>query len=241
MQLEIAAQSMTSARHAQVAGAHRIELCAELGVGGLTPSYGLITQVMEEIELPVHVLIRPRSGDFLYNDAELETMERDIRFCVSKGCAGIVAGVLTRDLQIDKEGTTRLQAAAGDVSFTFHRAFDWTADPLEAFDTLLELEVDTLLTSGQAPDAAAGLPILERLQERAGQRLVIMPGGGISPENASVFRSSGFSFIHASATMPIERLATKPPVPMNSARLLDETLLFESNVERIRSILEKMR
>lgn len=241
MQLEIAAASLTSARHAQVAGAHRIELCAELGVGGVTPSYGLITQVLEEIELPVHVLIRPRSGDFLYNDAELQTMERDIRFCVSEGCAGIVSGVLTKDLQIDEEATARLQEAAGEASFTFHRAFDWTADPLEAFDTLLELKVDTLLTSGQAPDAAAGLPILERLQERAGEHLVIMPGGGINPENAVMFRESGFPFIHASATMPIERLATKPPVPMNSARMLDETRLFESNVERIRDILEKIR
>jgi len=240
MQLEIAAQSLTSARHAQVAGAHRIELCAELGVGGLTPSYGLITQVLEELELPVHILIRPRSGDFMYNETELSTMERDIHFCVSKGCAGVVAGALTKDLQIDKEATARLQEAAGDLNFTFHRAFDWTSDPLEAFDAILELGVDTLLTSGQAPNAAAGLPILERLQERAGEKLVIMPGGGIRPENAAVFYKSGFKFVHASATLPVERLTTKPPVPMNSERMLDETMLFETNVDRIRDILEKI-
>lgn len=236
MILEIAANSTASARNAQEGGADRLELCTELGVGGLTPSHGLITVVREQVDIPIYVLVRPRSGDFRYTEDELELMERDIRFCVSAGCEGIVSGVLTSDFRIDKAGTSRLMAATGEAAFTFHRAFDWTSDPMQALGDLLDLGVTTLLTSGQEAKAEAGLPLLSALQEKAGDRCTIMPGGGVSPDNAGMFRKAGFRAVHASATIPLERLPKAPPISMTSPQMLNERVVFETNAERVRGI-----
>ena len=129
MLVEVCANSLESALNAQKGGADRIELCSELGVGGITPSYGLLKMVKERLSVPVHVLIRPRAGDFSYSEMEFELMRRNIALCVDLGFEGIVSGILHRDFSLDEERTGALIEASGSLSFTFHRAFDWVNDP----------------------------------------------------------------------------------------------------------------
>ncbi len=149
MKLEICASNYQSANNAQNAGAHRIELCSELAVGGITPSYGLIKQVIENLSIPVFVLIRPRSGDFTYSDADFEIMKQDIQMCKKLGCKGIVSGVLNSDNTIDIERTKTLIELSKPLPFTFHRAFDWTPNPFEALKSLINLNVNRILTSSR--------------------------------------------------------------------------------------------
>jgi len=131
MILEICANSYQSAVNAEIAGAHRIELCSEISVGGTTPSYGLLKKVMYSLSIPVQVLIRPRSGDFHYSNAEFDIMKENILQCKELGCAGIVSGVLHADYTIDKKRTTELIELSKPLCFTFHRAFDVVANPQE--------------------------------------------------------------------------------------------------------------
>jgi len=130
MIVEVCANSLESALNAQKAGADRIELCAELAVGGLTPSFGLLQLVREHISIPVNILIRPRSGDFTYSHLEFEIMKKDIALCRELGFDGIVSGVLSKDFNLDYERTKELIEVSGPLQFTFHRAFDWVRDPM---------------------------------------------------------------------------------------------------------------
>ena len=132
MKLEICANSYRSAKNAQEAGAYRIELCQELSIGGLTPSYGLLKQVIEIIEIPIFVLIRPRGGNFVYSDVEFEIMKTDIQLCKDLGCHGIVSGVLNSDKTIDLKRTKELVELSKPLAFTFHRAFDELENAKEA-------------------------------------------------------------------------------------------------------------
>jgi len=204
MLLEICASSHQSALHAQRAGVHRIELCTELGVGGLTPSYGLLRRVMAEISIPVHVLIRPRSGDFTYADEELAAMEEDIKISKELSAAGIVTGALNSDLTIDTEKTKELLDLARPLNFTFHRAFDWVIDPFAALESLVEIGVDRVLSSGQQVNAYLGIELLESLQQQAKNQLEILPGGGINLKNINRFKELGFPAVHTSASQIYE-------------------------------------
>ena len=132
MQLEICANSYQSAMNAQKAGAHRIELCSELSIGGITPSYQLLKKVMKNLHIPVHVLIRPRGGDFIYSKEEFEMMKENILICKELGSKGIVSGVLHTDNRIDIKRTQELIALSKPLSFTFHRAFDEVPEPMRA-------------------------------------------------------------------------------------------------------------
>ena len=183
MIFEVCASSFESAKNAQIAGAQRIELCSELGVGGITPSYGLITKVMEELSILNCVLIRPRSGDFTYSDEEFDIMLRDIKFCKELDCEGVVTGVLHKDGEIDIERTKRLMEAAGSMDFIYHRAFDCTPNPEKAIEELKKLGVKRILSSGQKKTAIEGLPLLKKLNKIADGKISIMAGGGISPES----------------------------------------------------------
>ena len=216
MIVEVCANSMESALNAQHAGAQRIELCSELTAGGITPSYGLIKKVMEAMNIPVHVLIRPRRGDFCYSDTEFQTMLEDIAICGTLGVNGIVSGVLNQDLQVDWDRTNTLKEACGSCSFTFHRAFDLVENPLETFDKLQDMGVDTLLTSGQARTALEGLPLLKQLLEKS-NACTIMPGAGIRDTNAIDFKQAGFKAIHLSATKRVLNTTVLPQIPMNAA------------------------
>lgn len=209
MKLEICANSFLSAKNAQEAGAHRIELCSELSVGGITPSYGLLKKVIEELTIETFVLIRPRSGNFVYSDVEFETMKHDIQLCKDLGCHGIVSGVLQENNTIDFKRTKELVALSEPLSFTFHRAFDEITDPMKALDQLMSLGVDRILTSGHSKKAVEGINLLKELQAKAENYLIILPGGGISPENAGLFKKAGFQEIHASASKEIKKEANK--------------------------------
>lgn len=217
MIVEICANSFESAQAAQLGGADRIELCADLSVGGLTPSRELIKKVIDELEIPVHVLIRPRSGDFCYSEEELESMLEDIKFCKESGCKGVVSGILTTANHIDITATKRLVSVSEGMEFTFHRAFDISCSTSQAITALLNLDVTRLLTSGKQPDAANGIEFLKNLKELSRDKIQIMPGGGINAQNAKLFKETGFDMIHFSATKKEESKD-------------DETDLFSSQV-----------
>ncbi|MBR9915968.1 MAG: copper homeostasis protein CutC [Algicola sp.] len=200
MRLEICANSFQSAENAQIAGAHRIELCSELSVGGITPSYGLIKKVISELTIETFVLIRPRSGDFCYSEAEFEILKTDIQISKNLGCHGIVSGVLNSDNSIDLKRTEALIHLSRPLPFTFHRAFDMVPNPTIALEQLIELGANKVLTSGAEPKAIDGLPNLIKLKEQANQRIQILVGSGINSENAKIFKKAGFNEIHASAS-----------------------------------------
>ena len=203
MKLEICANSYQSAKNAQIAGAKRIELCSELSIGGITPSYGLLKQVVEELDIETFVLIRPRSGNFFYSEAEFEIIKKDIQICKKLGCHGIVSGVLNKDNTIDIERTQELIELSKPLPFTFHRAFDVVPNPKDALKQLIELGVERILTSGQHPKAINGLETLKELNKQAKNRIIILVGSGVSSENAQTFKDASFDEIHASASQVI--------------------------------------
>ena len=199
MIIEICANSYESAKAAQDGGANRIELCTNLSVGGLTPSRNLIRKVIQELNIPVHILIRPRSGDFVYSKEEIEIMLDDIAFSKKMGCSGIVSGALTLDQTIDEKVTRQLIDASEGMDFTFHRAFDLVKNPSEAIETVMQLGITRLLSSGQQNKAIDGIEKLKQLKSLSEGKLQIMPGSGINSENALLFKKAGFEMIHFSA------------------------------------------
>ncbi|MEY8869746.1 copper homeostasis protein CutC [Meridianimaribacter flavus] len=204
MLLEICANSYQSAKNAQDVGAHRIELCHELSVGGITPSYGLLKQVRDTLSIPVFVLIRPRSGNFVYTEDELDIMKQDIQLCKDLGFQGIVSGVLNTDNTIDLKRTKELVELSRPLSFTFHRAFDCVKNPEEALEQLIDLDIDRVLTSGLQPSAEKGINTLKKLNEKAKGRITILAGSGINQNNAKRFKEIGLKEIHASASTEIK-------------------------------------
>lgn len=180
---EICVDSVDGVAAARAAGAHRVELCADLLEGGTTPSRGMIRQARTIAGIRLHVIIRPRGGDFLFDDDELAVMEGDIETAKFEGADGVVIGLLTADAKIDVERSRHLIERARPMSVTFHRAFDMTADPFAALETLIGLGVDRVLTSGQEESVLEGLPLLAELVRRARDRIVVMPGGGITARN----------------------------------------------------------
>lgn len=198
--LEICAGSVESAIAARDGGAKRIELCAALEVGGVTPSAGLIAEARKIEGLILNVIIRPRGGDFLYNEYEVACMTEDIRTCKRLGADGVVIGALTADGDIDTATCKKLIEAAEGMSITFHRAFDMCRDPHKALEELVSLGCDRVLTSGQAPTAEAGILLLKQLVEKADGRIIIMPGCGVNSANAAtILKDTGATEIHASA------------------------------------------
>jgi len=198
--LEIAANSLASALAAQEGGANRIELCAALEVGGLTPSYAQIALTRERVRIPVYVLIRPRTGDFVYGDCEFETMQRDIETCVSLGCEGVVLGALDENGAVDANRCRALIAAAGGLGVTFHRAFDMSRDPQTALEDIIALHCERVLTSVAQADAPAGAALIRMLVEKAAGRISVMPGAGVSAQNIASLRAlTGAREFHASA------------------------------------------
>jgi copper homeostasis protein len=200
MKLEICANSYQSAKNACNAGAHRIELCQELSVGGVTPSYGLLKKVIAELYIPVFVLIRPRGGNFVYSNDEFQVMKTDIQLCKDLGCKGIVSGVLNSDKTIDIKRTRELVELSKPLPFTFHRAFDEVKNPKEALLQLIELGANRVLTSGRKATAEEGLELLKELNVLAENRITILAGGGVTSKNANLFKEAGLTEVHASAS-----------------------------------------
>ena len=200
MKLEICANSYQSAINAQKASADRVELCSELSIGGITPSYGFLKEISKEISIPVHVLIRPRSGDFCYSNDEFEIMKSNIKLCKELGFNGIVSGVLNADNSIDIQRTKELITLSKPLSFTFHRAFDCVSNPEKNLEILIDLGVHRLLTSGLQIKAENGIELLKKLLKIAQNKLIILPGSGINSKNALLFKEAGFQEIHTSAS-----------------------------------------
>ena len=236
MIFEICASSFESARNAQKAGATRIELCSELGVGGITPSYGLIEKVMDELTIENCVLIRPRSGNFTYTEEEFDVMLRDIAFCRKLRCKGVVTGVLNIDNTIDEKRTQQLIEAAGDMDFIYHRAFDCVPNFEQALNLLKQLGVKRILTSGGKKSAIEGLSILKEMKRIADQKVTIMPGGGINPKSILQIKEAGFQEVHFSATV-FEKMPNQLPFSFNTPSFLDESVRPISNIEQIQSII----
>ena len=209
MILEICANSYQSALNAQNAGADRVELCSELSVGGITPSYGLLKQVSKELTILVNVLIRPRSGNFCYSDDEFLQMKSDIKICKELGFNGIVSGVLNTDNSIDLIRTKELLELAKPLSFTFHRAFDCVTNPQESLQQLVDLKVDRILTSGLQEKAIDGIVLLKKLNSIANNKIIILPGSGINANNVQIFKDAGFKEVHTSASKPIHQESKK--------------------------------
>lgn len=182
--IEICANSVESAVKAQEGGAYRVELCAGIPEGGTTPSFGEIRMARQLLQrTKLHVIIRPRGGDFLYNHQEQEIMLHDIKVARQLGADGVVFGCLTAEGNVDIPAMKKLMNAVGNMSVTFHRAFDMCRDPKEALEQIIELGCDRILTSGQEVDAVTGIPLLKKLVEQADGRIIIMPGCGINPSN----------------------------------------------------------
>lgn len=197
--IEIATSDFTTTASAVAGGADRIELCANLAEGGTTPSYGTIRQCREKFSVALFPIIRPRGGDFLYTDEEFALMLQDVRLCKELGCDGIVSGFLLQDGSIDKIRTAAVREAAYPLEFTFHRAFDRCRDPFEALEQLVELGCDRILTSGQQPAVNEGMELIARLQEKAADRILIMPGSGVRKENIRLLAErTGCTEFHSS-------------------------------------------
>jgi len=205
---EVCVDSRSGASAALAAGAHRIELCQELAVGGLTPSFGLLDAVLE-LNIPTIVLVRPRAGDFVYQPHEVDIVARDIQTARKAGVHGVAIGALQPDGQIDRVAMEKWCAAADGVEVCFHRAFDGTRDPLEALAAIHRLGLQRVLTSGQEARALAGAERIAEWVNAAPPGLEIMPGGGVRAENiAEVLERSGARQIHFSARRPVDSPVT---------------------------------
>lgn len=240
MIVEVCAAGLESARIAERAGADRIELCTALGIGGITPSTGLFERVKSSVSLPIHVLIRPRGGDFTYSEAEMEVIQADIAHFKALGADGIVCGVLKKDHTLDVGRTAKLLEWSQGLSFTFHRAFDWIPEPLPAFQKLQELGVNTVLSSGQCDNARAGLPLLNEMQATA-TTITVMPGAGINPGNALQFKNAGFKALHLSATSMQPNSDQAPRISFMGSQLLSETHVPITNYEKLHAVVQSVK
>ncbi len=197
--LEVCADSVDSAIIAQSGGAKRVELCNSLPEGGITPSLAQIEIARKLLSIKLYVLIRPRGGDFLYNNTAFEIMKSDIRHCGAAGCDGVVIGMLNADGRIDAKRCGELIATARlfSMGVTFHRAFDRCRNPEEALETVIQLGCERILTSGGKSTALEGTGGLKRLVEKASGRISIMPGAGITPDNAvAIVKATGVHELH---------------------------------------------
>lgn len=236
-QLEICANSVTSALAAQDGGADRVELCQNLNVGGTTPSHGQIQLATQLLDIGVHVLIRPRGGDFLYSSVEFEEMKLDIDYCKAMGCAGVVFGLLKEDGSVDTERTGELVKRASPMKVTFHRAFDVCRDPIEALEAVIQCGCVRLLTSGMKGTALEGVALIGQLVGQARGRIQVMPGSGIDAENVlTIANATGAREFHASAKVAA-RSSFKKPYEETGI----DTRVWVSSKEKIRRLADRLK
>lgn len=197
--LEVCVDSIESALAADRGGAHRIELCSSLLEGGLTPSVGVLSTVLNQVSLGVFVMIRPRAGDFCYTADEFRAMEQDVLMAKQLGADGVVFGFLLEDGSIDTQRTRHLVEVARPLKVTFHRAFDMSHDFGAALEDLIQIGVDRILTSGGEQTAEIGQDKIAELNKTAGTRIVIMAGSGVNEKNVrQLVATTGVREVHAS-------------------------------------------
>ncbi|HEY3706659.1 MAG TPA: copper homeostasis protein CutC [Terracidiphilus sp.] len=201
---ELCAPTLAAAVAADRGGADRIELCAELPLGGITPGHTLLASVLASVSIPVHVLIRPRAGDFVFTSEEFAHMRRQVGAAKAAGAHGVAVGVLLPEGGVDVKRSRELAELARPMKVTFHRAFDVTPDLNEALDAVIETGADYLLTSGGAADVATGAASIARIRTQAASRLEVMAGGGLRLSNLrEVVRRAGVSCLHGSLSTPV--------------------------------------
>jgi len=238
--VEACVDSVASALAAEAGGAGRIELCDNLVEGGTTPSAATIAVACERLTIPVFVIVRPRGGDFLYSDLELEIMRRDILQAKALGAQGVVLGVLRADGTVDVARARPLVAAARPLAVTHHRAFDVTPDPAEALEAIIELGADRVLTSGQAPTAPEGIEVIAAAVRQAAGRIGILPGAGIDVSNARrLVEATGVREIHVRGTsvLPSPMRYRNPRVDFGGRLTAADHLLEVTDPDLIREIV----
>jgi len=199
--LEICCYNLDSVLIASEAGADRIELCADPASGGTTPGIGLIKTARKKIGIELYPIIRIRGGDFLFSEEEFEVMLHEVTACKSAGCDGVVFGMLSEDGRIDKPHSSKLIEKAYPMGVCFHRAFDWSVNPFEALEDIIEIGCERILTSGQQPKAIMGAPLIKDLITQAAGRIQIMPGSGIRAGNiGDLKKETGATQFHSSAS-----------------------------------------
>ena len=244
MLIEIAANSLQSALNAQKAGASRIELCASLEIGGITPSAGLIRQVKSALEIPIFVLIRPRSGDFIYSKEEVKIMVDDILFCKEIGVSGVVIGALTQEGLIDVDIIQTLKSHSENLDVTFHRAFDISYDPIKSMQTLIDLKINRILTSGQKNNVIDGRFLIKKLVSESKGKITIMPGCGVNENNILQLASfTGAKEFHASLKKKVKSSSThfNREVNLSTGGDLDENDYYESDFNRIQRLVNNIK
>lgn len=241
-QFEICTNSVESCIAAQDGGADRVELCAGIPEGGTTPSYGEIAMAREVLtKTRLHVIIRPRGGDFLYSPIEVRTMLKDIEIARQLGADGVVFGCLTADGEVDIPVMQELMKASEGLSVTFHRAFDVCRDAKKALEEIIGLGCNRILTSGQQPTAEVGIPLLKELQEQAAGRIILLAGCGVNEKNISrIAQETGIKEFHFSARESIKSNMSykNEAVSMGGTVHIDE---YERNVttaQRVRNTIQ---
>ena len=241
---EICANGVESCIAAQEGGADRVELCAGIPEGGTTPSYGEIKTARRVLTTTrLHVIIRPRGGDFLYSPLELERMAADIDIARELGADGVVFGCLRPDGSLDTEANAMLMEHAKGLSVTFHRAFDRCNDPRRALAQLIELGVDRVLTSGQQPTALEGVPLLKELNALAADRIIILAGCGVTETNIKhIADATGVGEFHFSARVPVKsRMEYMNPDVYMGAKDADEGTLMYTSAERVSNTIAQLQ
>ena len=222
--VEICVESVGHAVAAERGGADRIELCSDLACGGVTPNPALMRAARQQVRIPIHGMIRPRSGNFYYSEHEFETMKREIDVAKEIGLDGIVLGLLDEDMQVDRERTRALVQLAHPLPVTFHRAFDLCPDLTTALEAVIETGAKRILTSGGKERVVDGLTNVAHLLTTAGDRIVVMPGGGIRRGNVeSILRRARPGEIHTS----LGGCGTKPA-------------LFEAKAQKFKRAVETL-
>jgi copper homeostasis protein len=241
--LEVCCASIASAIAAQEGGAHRIELCDNLYEGGTTPSYGTLELVRERLHIDINVLIRPRGSDFVYSKDEMKIIKRDILMCKKLKVNGVVIGFLTPEGDIDVERTREIIELARPLSVTFHRAFDVCGDPFAALEELIGLGLDRILTSGQVNMAPEGVDLIAELVKKAGDRVIIMPGAGLEPENIGEFHSKvGAKEYHSTLWERVESemIYRKPGVYMGGLPEIPEFSWTQTNSDKVKKFIDNI-
>jgi copper homeostasis protein len=242
--LEVCVESVDGAVAAQEGEADRVELCANLLEGGTTPSSGTILEARRRLQIGLQIMIRPRGGDFCYSSTEFEVMKRDIEMARKAGADGIVIGILNPDGSVDQARTRELTDLARPLGVTFHRAFDMSRDPHEALETLITIGVDRILTSGQESSALEGLDLISDLVREAGERIIIMPGGGITERNLSrIAVTSRAKELHVAALVESEGLMKHRNTRcfMGGELRPPEFSLLATNSGLVRSLAQKLQ
>lgn len=242
--LEVCANSVTSALAAQNGGAQRVELCENLHEGGTTPSLGQVKITRQLLNIKLHALLRPRTGDFLYTDLEFEVMLADLHYLIAAGCDGLVLGILNADGTVDMRRCKILIdiAKQQNLSVTFHRAFDLCADMDQALEDIIELGCDRILTSGGRSTAIEGASKIAHLIQKAACRIIIMPGAGITETNvADLVHFTGAVEVHSSARswQHSVMLYHNDYIIMGNSKYADEYAVDVTSTDRVKDILAK--